>query len=104
MGVRRDLAGRADENRPAVPREVLSDAHRLGQFAASAFKRTFVDLATLSSARNYGATMEYAIGIVLALIVSCFARVTGLDRDRAFYSTLAIVVASYYVLFAAMGG
>jgi hypothetical protein len=48
--------------------------------------------------------MEYAIGIVLALIVSCFARVTGLDRDRAFYSTLAIIVASYYVLFAAMGG
>lgn len=48
--------------------------------------------------------MEYAIGIVLALSVSCFARATGLDRDRAFYSTLAIVVASYYVLFAAMGG
>ena len=27
-----------------------------------------------------------------------------LDRDRAFYSTVAIVVASYYSLFAAMGG
>ena len=48
--------------------------------------------------------MGYAVGIVLALIVSCFARVTGLDRDRAFYTTVAIVVASYYVLFAAMGG
>ena len=48
--------------------------------------------------------MEYAIGNALALSVSCFARVTGLDRERAFYSTLAIVVASYYVLFAAMGG
>jgi hypothetical protein len=48
--------------------------------------------------------MEYGIGVALALIVSCFARATGLDRDRAFYATMAIVVASYYVLFAAMGG
>jgi hypothetical protein len=48
--------------------------------------------------------MEYVIGIVLALIVSCFARLTGLDRDRAFYPTVAIVVASYYELFAVMGG
>jgi len=46
----------------------------------------------------------YAIGIILALVVSRFARWTGLDRDRAFYSTVAIVVASYYVLFAVMGG
>jgi Lecithin retinol acyltransferase len=28
----------------------------------------------------------------------------GLDRDRAFYTTVTIVVASYHVLFAAMGG
>jgi hypothetical protein len=48
--------------------------------------------------------MAYAIGIALALIVAVFARVTGLDRDRAFYATVAIVVASYYLLFAAMGG
>ncbi len=48
--------------------------------------------------------MGYAIGIVLALVVSRFARWTGLDRDRAFYSTMAIVIASYYVLFAVMGG
>ena len=48
--------------------------------------------------------MEYAVGIALALVVSCFARMTGLDRDRAFYPTLAIVIALYYVLFAVMGG
>ena len=48
--------------------------------------------------------MAYVVGIVVALIVSFFARATGLDRDRAFYSTVAIVVASYYLLFAAMGG
>jgi hypothetical protein len=48
--------------------------------------------------------MGYAVGVLLALLVSCFARVTGLDRDRAFYTTVAMVVASYYVLFAVMGG
>jgi hypothetical protein len=48
--------------------------------------------------------VAYVVGIVVALIVSFFARATGLDRDRAFYSTVAIVVASYYLLFAAMGG
>jgi hypothetical protein len=48
--------------------------------------------------------MGYAIGIVLALGVFGFARCTGFDRDRAFYPTVVVVVASYYVLFAAMGG
>jgi hypothetical protein len=48
--------------------------------------------------------MGYAIGIVLALIVSCFARVVGLDRDRAFYPTVTIVIALLYVLFAVIGG
>jgi len=48
--------------------------------------------------------MEYAIGIVLALAVSALATVAGFDRDRAFYPVLAIVIASYYGLFAIMGG
>jgi len=48
--------------------------------------------------------MAFAIGIVIALIVSSFARLTGFDRERVFYPTVAIVVASYYVLFAAMSG
>ena len=47
--------------------------------------------------------MPYVIGIVLALGVAALARFAGLDRDRAFYPTVLIVVASYYVLFAAMG-
>jgi hypothetical protein len=46
----------------------------------------------------------YVIGFVLALVVAAFARVAGLDRDRSFYPTVLIVVASYYLLFAAMGG
>ncbi len=48
--------------------------------------------------------MAYLVGVVLALVVSAFARVVGLDRDRAFYPTVLVVVASYYDLFAVMGG
>lgn len=48
--------------------------------------------------------MEILIGCGLALAVSLFANRVGLDRDRAFYSTVTIVVASYYALFAVMGG
>ena len=46
--------------------------------------------------------MEYLIGLVLSLAVAAFATVIGLDRERAFYPTVLIVIASYYVLFAAM--
>src|SRR4051794_26267483 len=48
--------------------------------------------------------MPYIIGVVLSLGVAAFARCVGFDRDRAFYPTVLIVVASYYVLFAAMSG
>jgi hypothetical protein len=48
--------------------------------------------------------MEYVVGLVLALLVSCFARLVGFDRDRSFYPVVLIVVASYYVLFAVIGG
>ena len=48
--------------------------------------------------------MAYLAGIILALSVSGLATLIGLDRDRAFYPTLLVVIASYYVLFAVMGG
>lgn len=48
--------------------------------------------------------MPYVIGIVLSAGVAVFARYAGLDRDRAFYPTVMIVIASYYVLFAAISG
>jgi hypothetical protein len=48
--------------------------------------------------------MAYLIGVVLAVCVGIFGTVVGLDRERAFYCTVAIVVASYYALFAAMAG
>jgi hypothetical protein len=48
--------------------------------------------------------MGYFVGGVLAVVVSLFARLVGLDRDRAFYPTVLIVVGALYVLFAVMGG
>jgi hypothetical protein len=48
--------------------------------------------------------MGYAIGISLAAVVAGFGRWSGFDRDRAFYPTLLVVIAGYYVLFAAMSG
>jgi hypothetical protein len=48
--------------------------------------------------------MPLLIGIALALAVSAYARWIGFDRDRAFYPTVLVVIASYYVLFSVMGG
>ena len=48
--------------------------------------------------------IPYLSGIILALAVSSYAMLIGLERDRAFYPTVLIVVASYYVLFAVVGG
>ena len=48
--------------------------------------------------------LPYVVGIVLSIGVAFFARSVRFDRDRAFYPTVMIVVASYYVLFAAMSG
>jgi len=45
-----------------------------------------------------------AIGVFLALAVGLMATVVGLDRERSFYPTVTIVVASYYVLYAVLGG
>jgi hypothetical protein len=47
--------------------------------------------------------VEYLIGLILGLAVAGSAAVIGFDRERAFYPTVLIVIASYYVLFAAMG-
>lgn len=46
----------------------------------------------------------YVTGILLALAVSVFAATIRLDGDRAFYPTVLIVVAAYYILFSAIGG
>lgn len=48
--------------------------------------------------------MEFLVGAGLALGVTLFAALAGFDRDRSFYPAILVVVASYYDLFAVMGG
>jgi hypothetical protein len=47
--------------------------------------------------------VAYLVGAMLALAVGGLATAVGLDRDRAFYPTVLIVIASYYALFAVEG-
>ena len=47
--------------------------------------------------------MGIAVGALLALGVGLFATALGLDRDRAFYPTVMLVIAALYSLFAVMG-
>lgn len=54
---------------------------------------------------NWKESMEYLVGVGLALgVCVVFGRIVGFDRERVFYSMMLTVVATYYILFAAMGG
>jgi hypothetical protein len=44
------------------------------------------------------------IGLLLAVGIATLARFTRFDEDRSFYSTILVIIASYYVLFAVLGG
>lgn len=48
--------------------------------------------------------MEIAIGAILALAACGLGVAAGFERDRAFYPVMLIVIASYYDLFAVIGG
>jgi|CXWL01.1.fsa_nt_gi hypothetical protein len=48
--------------------------------------------------------MEYVVGVVLGLGVCGLGTLAGLERDRALYPVMMIVIASYYALFAVIGG
>lgn len=48
--------------------------------------------------------MAYAVGVILGLVIGAMTRLVGMDRDRALYPVAMIVIASYYALFAVMGG
>ena len=48
--------------------------------------------------------MEYLVGAILGILVGVSTRLIGMDRDRALYPAIMVVVASYYSLFAVMGG
>ena len=47
--------------------------------------------------------MSIFIGIILAIAIGLIATLAGLDRERAFYPAVLLVVASYYALFAVLG-
>lgn len=47
--------------------------------------------------------MALVVGGLLAIAVGLFATGIGLDRDRAFYPVVTIVIAFLYSLFAVMG-
>lgn len=48
--------------------------------------------------------MEYVVGVILGIGVGIFSTVVGLDRDRALYPAILVVIASYYALYAVLGG
>lgn len=43
--------------------------------------------------------IAFSIGVVMAITLAIFAQVTKFDRDRSFFATLLIVIATYYILF-----
>ena len=48
--------------------------------------------------------MEIALGFFVAVGIAAAGRISGMDRDRALYPVMLIVIAMYYVLFSLMGG
>lgn len=48
--------------------------------------------------------MAFAIGVLLAVAIFRFTSFVGMERERGFYPVVLMVVASYYDLFAVMGG
>jgi hypothetical protein len=48
--------------------------------------------------------LPLVIGVLLAVGVAALAKFTRFDEDRSFYATVLVIIASYYVLFAVLGG
>ena len=48
--------------------------------------------------------MPVVVGALLAVGIAALAKFTRFDQDRSFYSTVLIIIASYYVLFAILDG
>ena len=45
----------------------------------------------------------FIAGVLLAVGIAAFGKVTRFDQDRSFYPTILIIIASYYILFAILG-
>jgi len=74
-----------------------------GCVAAVAFRRLLLAGSDQVAEMVARSVVALLVGAALAFAVGLFARGCDLDRDRAFYPTVTIVVASYYALFAIMG-
>ena len=48
--------------------------------------------------------MPVVFGVLLAVGIAALGKFTRFDEDRSFYSTVLVIIASYYVLFAVLGG
>ncbi|HEU4683618.1 MAG TPA: hypothetical protein VFS39_03850 [Nitrospira sp.] len=48
--------------------------------------------------------MPIVVGLLLVVAVAALGKFTRFDQDRSFYPTVLVVIASYYVLFATLGG
>ena len=48
--------------------------------------------------------MPIVVGVLLAIAIAAVAKFTRFDEERSFYSTVLVIIASYYVLFAVLGG
>ena len=44
------------------------------------------------------------VGVLTAVAIAALAKSTRFDQDHSFYPTVLVVIASYYILFAVMGG
>lgn len=43
--------------------------------------------------------IAFSVGVALAIVLAVAGRATKFDRDRSFFATILIVIATYYVLF-----
>ena len=48
--------------------------------------------------------MALLIGVLLAIAIGLSGRLSGMDRDRAMYPIILVVIASYYVQFLSIDG
>jgi hypothetical protein len=48
--------------------------------------------------------MEFIIGVVFAIVIGISLTVIGMDRDKALYPAIMIVIAFLYILYAVIGG
>jgi hypothetical protein len=57
---------------------------------------------SFDTARRY--LIPVVVGVLLAAGIAALAKFTRFDEDRSFYPTVLVIIASYYLLSAVLGG